>query len=86
MGFRATGEAMGRRVAACALAFAAAFFIHPAGREVIHQWFATIKREPLPAAAAPKARFDARDLTLHPDRELMASPKEAWFAERLVGC
>ena len=70
-------------VAACALAFAAAFFIHPAGREVIHQWFATIKREPLPAAA-PKARFDARDLALHPDRELLASPQEAWFAERLA--
>lgn len=71
-------------VAACALAFAAAFFIHPAGREVIHQWFATIKHEPLPVAAAPKARFDARDLTLHPDRELLASPQEAWFAERLA--
>lgn len=71
-------------VAACALAFAAAFFIHPAGREVIHQWFATIKREPLPAAAAPKARFDARDLALHPDRELLAAPQEAWFAERLA--
>lgn len=70
-------------VAACAVAFAAAFFIHPAGREVIHQWFATIKREPLPAAAPPKARFDARDLALHPDRELLASPQEAWFAERL---
>lgn len=70
-------------VAACALAFAAAFFIHPAGREVIHQWFATIKREALPDAAAPKARFDAGDLALHPDRELLASPQEAWFAERL---
>jgi len=71
-------------VAACALAFAAAFFIHPVGREVIHQWFATIKREPLPAAAAPKARFDARDLAMHPDRELLSSPQEAWFAERLA--
>lgn len=70
-------------VAACALAFAAAFFIHPAGREVIHQWFATIKREPLPAASAPRARFDAGDLALHPDRERLASPQEAWFAERL---
>jgi hypothetical protein len=70
-------------VAACALAFAAAFFIHPAGREVIHQWFATIKRESLPDAAAPKARFDAGDLALHPDRERLASPQEAWFADRL---
>lgn len=71
-------------VAACTLAFVAAFFIHPAGREVIHQWFTTIKHDPLPAAAAPKARFDARDPALHPDRELLASPQEAWFAERLA--
>jgi hypothetical protein len=71
-------------VAACAFAFAAAFFIHPAGREAIHQWFATIKREPLPAAAAPQARFDAGDVALHPDRERLASPLEAWFAERLA--
>jgi hypothetical protein len=71
-------------VGACALAFVAAFFIHPAGREVIHQWFATIKREPLPAAAAPKARFDAADLALHPDRERIAAPLEAWFADRLA--
>lgn len=71
-------------VAACALAFAAAFFIHPAGREVIHQWFATIKREALPPASAPKARFTAGDIRMHPDRELLASPQEAWFAERLA--
>jgi hypothetical protein len=71
-------------VGACALAFAAAFFIHPAGREAIHQWFATIKREPLPAAAAPKARFDAGDIALHPDRERIAAPLEAWFADRLA--
>lgn len=71
-------------VGGCVLAFAAAFFIHPAGREAIHQWFAAIRREALPPAAAPKARFAAGDIALHPDRELLASPQEAWFAERLA--
>ena len=71
-------------VAGCVLAFAAAFFIHPAGREAIHQWFATIKSEPLPPAAAAKARFDAGDIALHPDRERLAAPREAWFADRLA--
>lgn len=71
-------------VAACVLAFAAAFFIHPAGREVVAQWFAAIKREPLPPAAAPKARFDADDPALHPDREQLAAPREAAFADDLA--
>jgi len=71
-------------VAACVLAFAAAFFIHPAGREVIAHWFAAIKREPLPPAAAPKARFDAADPALHPDREQLAAPREAAFADELA--
>lgn len=71
-------------VVVCVLAFAAAFFIHPAGREAIHQWFATIKREALPPAAAPKSRFDAGDIALHPDRERLAAPQEAWFADRLA--
>ena len=69
-------------VAACVLAFAAAFFIHPVGREALQQWFAAIKREALPAAAAPRARFDATDPALHPDREQLASPREAGFAEQ----
>ena len=71
-------------VGTCVLAFAAAFFIHPAGREAISQWFATIKREPLPPAAAPKARFDAGDLALHPDREQLAAPREAAYADALA--
>lgn len=85
----AVPEAHGSRwlwigVGACVLAFAAAFFIHPAGREVLHQWFATIKREPLPAASEPKARFDPANPALHPDREQLASPREAAYAERLA--
>ncbi|QIL19334.1 hypothetical protein [Thermomonas sp. HDW16] len=71
-------------VLACVLAFSAAFFIHPAGRETISKWFASIKREALPAAAAPKARFDAGDIALHPDRAQLAAPQEAWYAERLA--
>lgn len=71
-------------VATCVLAFAAAFFIHPAGREALQQWFAPIKREPLPPAAAAKARFDAGDPALHPDRERLAAPREAWFADQLA--
>ncbi len=71
-------------VAVCVLAFAAAFFIHPAGREVVAQWFATIKREPLPPASPPKARFDAADPALHPDREQLAAPQEAGFADELA--
>ena len=71
-------------VLACVLAFAAALFIHPAGRETISKWFASIKREALPAAAAPKARFDAGDIALHPDRAQLAAPQEAWYAERLA--
>ncbi len=70
-------------VAACVLAFAAAFFIHPMGREAIAQWFSQIKREALPPAAAPKARFDAADPALHPDRDLLASPREAAYAREL---
>src|SRR5690606_10916777 len=71
-------------VIACVLAFAAAFFIHPAGREVVAHWFATIKREPLPPASPPKARFDAGDPALHPDRERLAAPQEAGFADDLA--
>lgn len=71
-------------VAICVLAFAATFFLHPAGRAVIQRWTATIKVTPLPAAAAPKARFDAADPALHPDRELLAAPEEAAYANELA--
>jgi len=70
-------------VGACVLAFAAAFFIHPAGRQVLDQWFATIKREPLPSASEPRSRFDPANAALHPDREQLDAPREAAFAERL---
>ena len=61
-------------VAVCVVAFAATFFLHPAGRAVLQRWTATIKVEPLPAADAPKAKFDAADLALHPDRALLEAP------------
>ena len=71
-------------VVVCVLAFAATFFIHPAGRGTLSKWFASIKREALPAASAPKARFDAADFALHPDRDQLAAPQEAWYAQRLA--
>ena len=71
-------------VVVCVLAFAATFFIHPAGRGTITKWFSTIKREALPPADSPKARIDAADLALHPDRDLLAAPQETWYAERLA--
>lgn len=71
-------------VLACVLVFAAAFFVHPAGREAVAHWFATIKREPLPPASPPQARFDAADPALHPDRERLAAPQEAGFADELA--
>ncbi|GHC12384.1 DUF3106 domain-containing protein [Thermomonas carbonis] len=70
-------------VVLCVLALMATFFLHPRGREVLDQWRAEIKREPLDAAAAPKARFDAGDLALHPDRELLSMPGELGFAVQL---
>ena len=71
-------------VAICVLAFATTFFLHPAGRAVIQRWTATIKVHPLPAADPPKARFDAGDPALHPDRELLAAPEEAAHAADLA--
>ena len=70
-------------VALCVVAMVATFFLHPRGREVLDQWRAEIKREPLDAAATPKARFDAADLALHPDRDLLSMPGELAFAHQL---
>lgn len=70
-------------VAVCVLAFATTFFLHPAGRAVLERWRATIKVEPLPAAATPRARFNAGDPALHPDRELLSAPEEAGYANEL---
>jgi len=71
-------------VAICVLAFAATFFLHPAGRAVLERWTAPIKVQPLPAADPPKARFDAGDLATHPDRELLAAPEETGHASQLA--
>lgn len=71
-------------VAVCVVAFATTFFLHPAGRAVLQRWTATIKVEPLPAADAPKAKFDAADLALHPDRALLEAPEEAAHASQLA--
>ena len=70
-------------VALCLMAMVATFFLHPRGREVINQWRAEIKREPLDPAAEPKARFDGADLALHPDRDLLSAPGELAFARQL---
>lgn len=71
-------------VAVCVLAFTTTFFLHPAGRAVLQGWTATIKVKPLPAADAPKSLFDAGDVALHPDRDLLAAPEEAGHASRLA--
>ena len=71
-------------VAACALALGASLFLHPQGRAVLERWRDPIKREALRPASAPKARFDARDVALHPDRERLAAPGEADYADNLA--
>ena len=70
-------------VAACLAALVATFFLHPRSRELLDEWRNQVKREALPPAAAPKARFDATDPTSHPDRELLAAPRERQLALRL---
>lgn len=71
-------------VAACAVALAATFFLHPRGRELLDEWRAPhVKREALPPADAPKARFDPADPALHPDRALLAAPRELQLARQL---
>ncbi|RZA13472.1 MAG: DUF3106 domain-containing protein, partial [Lysobacteraceae bacterium] len=70
-------------VVACLVALVASFVLHPRGRELIDEWRNDVKREALPPAAAPKARFDAADPALHPDRELLAAPREAALAREL---
>ena len=71
-------------VVLCVVAFATTFFLHPAGRAVLQRWTATIKVDPLPAAVAPKARFDATDIALHPDRAWLEAPEEAAHASELA--
>lgn len=71
-------------VVICVFAFVTTFFLHPVGRAVLERWTATIKVQPLPAADAPKARFDAGDIALHPDRALLEAPEEAAHASQLA--
>ena len=61
-------------VAACAVALAATFVLHPRSRELLDEWRNQVKREALPPAQAPKARFDPADPALHPDHDLLAAP------------
>lgn len=65
------------------LALAATFLLHPAGRDAVQRWRAPIKREALPPAEAPRARFDPADPALHPDRALLAAPAELRLAREL---
>ena len=70
-------------VAVCAVALVASFFLHPRGRELLDSWRNHVRVEPLPPAAAPKARFDPADLALHPDRNLLAEPGTLQLALQL---
>ncbi len=71
-------------LAVCAIALGASLFLHPKGRAALERLRDPIKREALRPASAPKARFDARDAVLHPDRERLAAPREADFADDLA--
>ena len=70
-------------VVLCAAALVASFFLHPRGRELLDQWRNHVQVAPLPPAAAPKARFDPSDPTLHPDRALLAEPGTVQLARQL---
>ncbi len=70
-------------VALCAVALVASFFLHPRGRELLDSWRNHVQVEPLPPAAAPKARFDPADPALHPDRALLAEPGTLQLALQL---
>lgn len=63
-----------------AVAFAATFLLHPAGRDAIEQWRAPIRQRALAAVDAPRARYDASDPALHPDHALLRAPAEARLA------
>lgn len=67
----------------CIAALAATFLLHPRGRALLEEWRNRVHVEPLPPAAPPKARFDAGDPALHPDRELLQNPQELSFAREL---
>ena len=62
------------------LALAATFFLHPRGRVLWNEWHNRVRVEALPAAAAPKTRFDPSDTANDPDRALFAAPQELALA------
>lgn len=64
-------------------ALAATFFLHPRGRVLWNEWHTRVRVEALPAAAAPKARFDPADPRFDPDRALLAAPAELALAREL---
>ncbi len=70
-------------VALCVAALVASFFLHPRGRELLDSWRNHVRVDPLPSAAAPKARFDPANPALHPDRELLAEPETLALALQL---
>lgn len=65
------------------LALTATFFLHPRGRVLWNEWHNRVRVEALPAAAAPKARFDPADTANDPDRALFAAPQELALATDL---
>ena len=65
------------------LALTATFFLHPRGRVLWNEWHNRVRVEALPAAAAPKARFDPSDTANDPDRALFAAPQELALATDL---
>lgn len=65
------------------VALAATFFIHPRGRALLDQWRNQVRVEALPAAAAPKARFNPGDAREHPDYALLAAPNALQLARDL---
>lgn len=70
-------------LALCAAGLGASLFLHPKGRAVLERMRAPIRLDALAPASAPLARFDARDPALHPDRERLAAPHEAGYADDL---
>ncbi|WP_256646088.1 DUF3106 domain-containing protein [Thermomonas paludicola] len=67
----------------CLAALAATFLLHPRARALLEEWRNRVHVEPLPPADPPKARFNAADPALHPDRELLLHPQELSFAREL---
>jgi hypothetical protein len=65
------------------VALIATFFLHPRGRVMWSEWHNRVRVEALPAAAAPKARFNPADPANNPDRALLAAPQDLALARDL---